>query len=289
MMGGMGGGGLGEAGAALGGALGGWIGNNNARNNRGDIDGELAYLARLYDPTSGIMNPIVQAGYESTVDVGPSALEGMQAQLDPVARQQQMRALRGLMEAGQQGGMDPQSRLALAQAEQRAAQQQRATQGLMRQEFAQRGMSGGGTELALRAQAAQGAANTNAMAGMQAAADARQRQLLALAQGGAMAGQVRGQDYGQAADLAGARDRIAEANARNRQSVQGRNIDRRYNAQQQTFANRMGMANGRAGVGRMSIDWNQDEAARKVTQGAATGSAIGRTAGEVVGMIAGGM
>lgn len=268
----------------LGGLVGGIVGGDAGDEERRRAAANLASLRALYSE----INPIVQAGAETAYNLGPSAMEGVASEVDPAQRSTQLQALRALMDAGANGGMDAQSRASLLQGQAMAAREQRAQQGALRQDFQSRGMGGGGMELALRTAAGQQSANANAMAGVQAAADARTRQLAALQSGAALAGQVRGQDYGQAADRAQARDRVAEYNSRNSQGVAGRNIDRAYNARQQTVDNRFRRAGGEAAALQGQADMSMDEARRREQRGYALGGAIGSTAGAVGGGFLGG-
>lgn len=271
--------GFGDLLGGVGGAIGGLIGDRAGEADRRRAMANLNAIRGLYQ---GI-NPNVQAGYEETYNLGPSAMEGVASQVDPAMRSTQLAALRSLMETAGQGGFDAQSQAVLMQAQGQAAQQQRALQGALRQDFAARGRAGGGAELALRAAGQQQSANANAMAGVQAAADARARAMAALQSGASLAGQVRGADYSQAADAAGARDRIAEYNSRNSQAVRGRNIDRQYDAAQQTLNNRFRRADGEAGAMRAQSDYlmQQEQRRRELAQG--VGSAVGRGAGAVAG------
>lgn len=273
-----------ELGAGLGAVGGSLLARGGADNSRRRARGELAAWRALYQ---GI-NPEVQVQHEEAYNLGPSAVEEVGTSLDPSTRAAQARALRTLMGVGAEGGMDPQSQAALLQAQAAAAREQRAAQGALRQSFASRGTGGGGLELGLSAAAGQQAANANAMAGAQAAADARARQLQALASGAGLAGQMRGADYGQAMDRAGARDRVAEYNARNSQAVRGRNIDRQYAATQQSLDNRFRRADGQAASYARGVNMYMDEAERKMREGQGMGSAIGRAGGAAVGAMFGG-
>lgn len=271
-----------QAFGAIGGAIGAWQGDLDAGEDRRKQLQLLQYNLRDFD---GI-NPLVQAQIEEAYGLGPSAYEGIAAQMDPATRNAQMDALRELGRVGLEGGMDAQSRAQQAQALAASAQQVQAQQGALLNSYAARGMAGSGASLGAALAAQQGAAQANAMGGLQAAADSRQRQLAALRDSGAIASQVRGQDYGQAADLAGARDRVAEANQRNRQAVQGRNIDRTMQARQQTIGNQLARANGMAGSRRDMADYYMSEQDRRRRNGAAVGTGIGGTIGAVGGGIA---
>ncbi|HYF34349.1 MAG TPA: hypothetical protein VD994_03575, partial [Prosthecobacter sp.] len=90
-----------------------------------------------------------------------------------------------------------------------------------------RGLYGSGDEYAQRMLASQMAATRASREGLQTAADARKRSLEALMQTGQLSGQIRGQDYDQAARKAAALDEIRRFNTSNRQAVVNANVDRR--------------------------------------------------------------
>lgn len=267
---------------AIGGALGAMAGDKDAGEARRK---QLLLLQQMYQSYDNI-NPLLQAETEEAYNFGPSAYEQIAAQMDPATRNAQMAALQELQRVGLSGGMDEQSRAQQAQALAASAQQTRAQQGALLNSYAARGMGGSGAALGAALSAQQGAAQSNAMGGLQAAADSRSRQLAALRDSGALASQVRGMDYGQASDLAGARDRVAEANTRNRQDVQGRNIDRRYTAARDTTNNRYRAADGRLRAGQSLSDFYMSEQERKRRNAAAQGTAIGGAIGAVGGGIA---
>jgi hypothetical protein len=267
---------------AVGGAFGAFIGDQKANEERRK---QLLTLQAMYRNFESI-RPEMFAEAEEAYNMDPSAFEGVAAQMDPATRNAQMLALKELQQVGLAGGMDPQSRAAEAQALAGSAQQVRAQQGALLNSFAARGMGGGGNALGAALAAQQGAAQTNAMGGLQSAADSRSRQLAALRDSASLAGQVRGMDYGQASDLAGARDRVAEYNTRNRQAIAGANIDRRYAAQGDTINNRFRRADGMAGTGKMKADYFMSEQDRKRRMGAAIGTGVGGTVGAVGGAIA---
>lgn len=172
--------------------------------------------------------------------MGPSAMEDVQ--VDAGARQARRDALSRLMEEGLSGGDSAESRLALEESRRATAQQERAQRGALMQNARARGVAGSGLEMAAQLQSQQGGADRNAMAGMQAAADARRRALASLAQGGDMAAGLEADDFGQKSAKAQAADRIAQFNAANRQQA---NL---YNAglAQQDFQNRMSVADAKA-------------------------------------------
>lgn len=271
-----------QAFGAIGGAAGAYLGDKNANEARRKQLLTLQSMYRNYES----LRPEMFAEAEEAFNMDPSAYEGIAAQMDPATRNAQMLALKELQQVGLAGGMDPQSRAAEAQALAGSAQQVRAQQGALLNSYAARGMGGSGNALGAALAAQQGAAQANAMGGLQSAADSRARQMAALRDSASLAGQVRGMDYGQASDLAGARDRVAEYNTRNKQAITGSNIDRRYAAQRDTMDNRFRRADGIAGTGKSLADYYMSEQDRKRRMGAAAGTAIGGTAGAVGGAIA---
>jgi hypothetical protein len=84
-----------------------------------------------------------------------------------------------LASMGAQGGMDAGSKAALQQAQANNAQQAQSKNKATLERAAAAGRLNGGRALSAEMQANQGAANANAMAGTQAAADARQRAMMA--------------------------------------------------------------------------------------------------------------
>jgi hypothetical protein len=112
----------------------------------------------------------------------------------------------------------------MEQIRQKQARESNAQQSAILQNLAQRGMAGGGQELALRAQAQQSSANQAAMEGLQLSAEQRARALNALIQRGQMAGNMRSQEFGEKSDKAKAADAIAQWNAAMSAGVEQRYI-----------------------------------------------------------------
>lgn len=182
-------------------------------------------------------------------EAGPSAFAGIEG--DAQARDVQMRALESLYSQGRAGGMDQASRARLMQAQNSIAAQNRGAQGQIAQQYAMRGQSGGGAELAARFAAQQGGANAAAMAGTQAAGDANMRALQALQGAGGLAGNARAQTWGERSDKAGAQDAMARFNAQQRLQKGGMMYGA-YNSQAQNTAS-MGAGLGGAVGGVVSM------------------------------------
>lgn len=278
------GGGAAQAGGALGGLVGAVIGDSEGEKNRRRALRALQDASRMW----GAIPTDINALGEDTYSLGPSAVEGVGASLDPATRQAQLRALSQVLAQAEAGGLDASARAQQAQALGAAAQQNRAQQGALLDSFAARGMSGSGTELAARLAAQQGAAQSNSMVGLQAAADAQARRMAALTQGASLAGQVRQADYGQSMDAARASDAVAQYNTRNRQDVANRNVDRRNQRAQANIDNRFRQAAGQQGSARDIADWNMTEDERKRRFHTGIGTGVGTGVGAAVGAIAGG-
>lgn len=176
-----------------------------------------------------------------------------------------------LAQMGAEGGMDAGSRAALQQAQANNAQQAKASTDAALERAAASGRLTGGRALSAQMQAQQGAANSNAMAGTQAAADARQRAM----QANATAGQAQNQ-------------------------INQFNANMRYNAQQQSNENRRLQTEGIERTNNVLADMNgkrvqqaRDTAGAigdgvmKAATAAATGGAS--LAGDAIGSVASGM
>jgi hypothetical protein len=183
------------------------------------------------------MNPEL----ETAVNLGPSAMAGIST--DPKLRQAQMNALSKLESIGL-GEQSAEDQARMANITNDVNTNLQGQQGAIMQNLAQRGMSGGGTELAQRMMASQGAANRQASMAMDAKAQAERRALDAIMQSGQLGGQMQSQDFQQQQSKAQAADAISRFNAQNQQNVIGSNVGAKnqaqmYNAGQQNQAGQM--------------------------------------------------
>jgi hypothetical protein len=221
---------------------------------------QRAMQRQAQDILNSVPLPILKEYYpELYKQVGELAPEMLQAQelgqtemagisLDPALRQAQMSALSKLTQIGEEGGMTAtdRARLAQIQAEQTAAL--RGQTGAIMQNLAARGMSGGMSEMVARQMAAQESANRAAQQGLDVKAQAEQRALQALMQSGQLGGQMEQQQFGQAAQIAQAKDAIARFNAQNLQNVAQQNVQARNLAQAQNLQTRQGIAGQNVGL-----------------------------------------
>lgn len=123
-----------------------------------------------------------------------NAVDEQTGEVAPDMRRNQADAIEYLRNMYAQGGMDAQAKAALGQAQQSNAARERMSRGAITTNAATRGVGGSGVEIAAQLANQQGGANRNAMAGTQAAADARTRAINALMGSANIAGNVRGED-----------------------------------------------------------------------------------------------
>jgi len=161
--------------------------------------------------------------------------------------------------------------------------QERAQRGSILDEFSRRGGGGGNSALLAALTAQQGNAQRAGMESLRSAGDASARQYRALTDAGAMAGGIRGQDYGVLSDRASALDRVAAYNAANRQQVAARNADRKNRAQEGNIDRRYQQANMIGGTYDPERDFYEREARRKRGLWAGGGQAVGAGVGYAVG------
>jgi hypothetical protein len=177
---------------------------------------------------------------------------------DPALREAALRSLASTQAAGEQGGMDIQSREAEQEALARAGQQEGARRQAVLADQARRGVVGGGSTVAGELTGGSGAANTAALSSAAAASDARGRALQDLAQSGQMASEQQGQDLATQQ----AKDAIARFNATGRMQQAG------------------DVANQTNNLANMGFKQGQIQQATDINLGGAVGNtagAIGRT------------
>lgn len=147
--------------------------------------------------------------------------------VDPRLRAAQMDALSSLQEIGDAGGLTATDRAKIEAMSSRVGQEARGAREAILQHQAERGRSGSGFELAAQLQNAQDAATRASQEGTDIAALAEQRALEAITQGGTLAGQMRGQEFGEQAQVAEAQDALQRFNLEHLRGTDAANVDRR--------------------------------------------------------------
>lgn len=186
--------------------------------------------------SAGQLNPVL----EQLVAQGPTALENIQ--IDPRLRQEQMSALEQMAGLAK-GEIKPSDVAAFEMARRNAAGEAQAKQGQILQEMRARGQGGSGAELITRLQSGQSAADRLQQADLEQAAMMQNARLSALQNQANMSGNIRSQDYGQAQDLARARDVINQFNIENARSVGARNVSSQNKAQEYNLSQAQQLAN----------------------------------------------
>lgn len=182
---------------------------------------------------------------EQALDLGPSSMEDIS--VDQALADAQRQSLEGISEIAE-GGLTEGDIAAAREMKRSVDQSNQARQKAILNEMAQRGVLGSGMELAARLKAQQDSAEQASAAGDRLTQQAQARALAALGQQGTLAGQIRGQEFGEQSDIARARDAINQFNTVNRQNVIQRNIAEQNRAQQANLAARQAQADQAAAL-----------------------------------------
>lgn len=177
--------------------------------------------------------------------LGPSALDGVRADGQSVGAQRSaLERLRALSESGTDAAFDAQMNDALSRAN---ANEARTRAGIVDRAASSGGL-GGGQALALQMQAQQDGARRAQQASLDAAAQNQMRAYQALRDSGSLAGQMRGQQWGEDAQRAQAADAIARQNLALRQDRTRYNNDLASRRFGDSMSRTSAKANARAGV-----------------------------------------
>jgi hypothetical protein len=184
-------------------------------------------------------------------ELGPSALE--QISLDPKMRQAQMAALESMAELGQVG-LAPEDLAAARELQRQVGAQEQARQESILQQMERMGTGDSGLALAAKLSSSQAAANRAAVEADRLAQQAGQSRRAALAQTSGMAGNLRTQDYGEAARAAEAQDLINRFNVGQRMDVQRSNLTNRQRIAEAQVAQRNLQRQSTAGLDRQQFE-----------------------------------
>lgn len=175
---------------------------------------------------------------------------------DPALRAAQMAALNRLNQVVDEGGMTLEDEAAMNKMMGGVARQESAGRNAIANEMRARGTANSGTELAMMLSNQQAGAERASQAGMDRAGMAQRRALEAMMGRGQMAGQIRGQDFGENMSTAAARDAISRYNTAARErALQYNNAMR-----QQQFGNKMAKATGQNTAGNNIANLNLQQA-----------------------------
>jgi hypothetical protein len=192
---------------------------------------------------------------------GPSALENMQ--VDRTGRNAQLQALSRLQQESAQGGMTVEDQLVYEQAMTQANSEDAARQAALQESFQRRGVAGGGQEALSRMLSQQNAANQGRFAGLQTAANARQRALQSIMSAGQLGSGLQQADTNEAAARAQAAD---EVNRFNTQLLQG-GYNARGNASMDIARNAQDVSARNTGITNTQMQYNANEPWRQYQAG----------------------
>ncbi len=208
-----------------------------------------------------ILQRFVQQGtldpkLEQAVLQGASELEKIKT--DPRLKQSQLKALSSLEDIGSSGGLTLSDQANLQKGLNDVAVADRGRREAIADNMQRRGLSGSGFDQAAQLRNQQDATNLQSQQQLQTLGSARDRALQAITQGGSLAGQLRSQDYGEQKDLAGARDSIANFNARALAGVNHSNVGYQNEAQAANLKARQDIANANVGIANQQELHNKD-------------------------------
>lgn len=174
------------------------------------------------------------------------------AGIDPRMQEAQMGSLGEMQRIVDTGGLDPQARANLQQAQTQTNEASRGQREALMQQSAARGTQGSGVETANAMLSNQGAATNLANQGFQTAADANNRKMQAIKGVSDIGGQV----YGQEAQKAQAQNAINQFNTQNRQGVENMNVGSRNAAAAQNLAERQRISDTNTGLANQQSLYN---------------------------------
>jgi hypothetical protein len=296
-------------------AVGGLIGHFTGKGKRKEAERAQAEAQRIIDEVGAgpdLAKEILYKQFEQSGLYTPELEELVtleapkvaQIKEDPALRKAQMAGLEMIKQRAS-GGLSMEDRAALAQIQTAQARDAQAKQQQIIQGMQQRGLSGGGAELAAQLQAASAGAAQAGEEGTRLAGIAAQNALQAARDYGTLGGQIRTQEFDIAKTKARAEDEAAltrfneamsrqqrnvgykntaqSQNLQERQRINDANINqanqellRQRNAQATMYQNQLGYATSRANARLGQAQAAQQEAAAKGQQWAGIGSAVGK-------------
>lgn len=242
----------------------------------GQIDwtGDKARAREMLRRASEAFNiPLPELQRMVAEQLGPSAMEGVSA--DPALQGQQYEALGELGRIADSGGMTLEDKVNYEDAQRQAAQQaMRQRQSILNLMRRSTGGNVQGASVAAQLGAVGDEQEATALAGAKTAADARRRATEAVLKRGALAGDVRGQQFDEAARRAAARDAVTRYNTTARQTAQNYNLG----LPQEQFENQRSLAAGRSNTATNNANYFQNQADRTRGMVANAGTGVGQAA-----------
>lgn len=263
----------GAAGSGIGGAIGNQHASEEERRRMEILKQMLAEYGDEMDPEA-IRELVAEQSGRSEMD----NVHADQGSVDA-----QLRALKGMEESYNTGGMDAQSLAQLNQVQGQVAQADRSRREALVDRAARTGQGRGGASYASLLQGTQNAAEANSQGAFDAHAAARMRALQSMSDAGRLSSGMREQGFNEGAARANANDRIGMFNTQLRQQANMQNQQR----DQQVFNNRMAKANAKNDARGQMADAHGERAQRHREQGYGYGKAIGGAVSSIAGRFGG--
>ena len=257
-------------------------------NAQGDLEAALNAIQAVQTPTAAQLQlgPLDQ--YTSTGELspaqmaaaqaGPSAYNSENLSSVPMSTMQQVLAQENAIASS--NGMTPQEQAQIAQAEEAANTNTAGQRGAIAQDFAGRGVP----QSLIAAALENGSAGQNAenvyQAAMQGQAGAANNALTAMSNEGNLAGQMYGQQAGQANTVASAQNALNAFNTQNTQQANAANQQTNQAANTYNTTNTQNLANQNVQGENASIYQNQVEAPQEAAQLALQKAGAGAGVGE---------
>lgn len=244
------------AGTALAPAVGGLVGNALSKDDRNAAEqaqkNALAAILGVDVPTLEKIyyeSPELLYNYipESIVTQAMGQTDLKNITTDPRLKQAQLNALEQYTKIGAEG-TTPIEKAQLEDLNARMSQENQSRQAAIKQDRAERGISGGGDELAAQLSSAQAATQQQAQAGRDIMSQAQQRALQAIASQAGLAGQMNQEEYNQQLNKARAIDEINRFNTQLSNEANMKNVAERNTANQQREIYRQQLEQDRANL-----------------------------------------
>lgn len=248
----------------VGGLLGAYEGGKERRRQDQLMQLALAELAGIDIPDIeqmklDLMTPEYVGDFDprlqQLIQAGPSAFEDVQS--DPRLDQQQMRALEQVAGVAETGELSESARAAAELARRQAASEAQAKQGQILQEMQARGMGGSGAELVSRQLASEAAADRLSQMGLGITAGEHDRQMQAIMQRAGLAGDIRGQQFGEKARIAEAQDILSRFNTGLQQQREASNVAAQNQAGLRNLEQQQNLAQQRAQILNQQQQYNR--------------------------------
>lgn len=186
----------------------------------------------------------------------PSAFESIIS--DPKFKEAQMKALAGLQDIAEQGGLTATDKARLNDIAKSEGVRERGAREAILQNAAERGVSGSGLELMAQLKSQQESAGRQSDRDTEVAAEAERRALEALVNSGNMAGNIRGQDFSEASRIAQAKDEINRFNTNTLNNFNLYNVGNRNEAQAKNLAAKQAIADANVGLHNTAQQYNKN-------------------------------